>query len=324
MAQTKVLVTGASGFIGSALTRKLFEEGYEVHVFCRPSSQFELLDGVIFTKHIGSLTNKDDIKKALNGCEYFFHLAGAIGYKKSQAKNMFQVNEEGTRACVMAANESPMLKRMIYMSSVVTIGSSWSAQKILNESSQYNLKKYNLAYFESKKEAEDLVFKAYLQNALPAIILNPSTVYGAGDMLKGSRKTQALVSKGKFPFYPPGGVSIAPLESVVEASLKAMTQGRLGERYILAGENITIKSLFKKIARMSQVPPPKIALPRWALNFLGFFCELLNLKAFDKSSVLPPQMFHYYSSQKAVDELNYKIGTADEAIQNSLQWFSKS
>ncbi len=320
MQKQKILITGASGFIGSALVRELCSLGHDVHIFARPSSQFELMSNLKFTKHFGSLTDSTDIIQALKGCDYFYHLAGAIGYKKSQRQNMFQVNLEGTRACVEAALKTSTLKRMIYMSSVVTVGASWSANKVLDETATYNMKAYNLGYFESKKEAEDLVLKSHQKQNLPVIILNPSTVYGPGDMLKGSRKTQLKVAQGRFLFYPPGGVSVARLQSVVEALVAAQVKGRFGERYILAGENISVKKLFQLIAQKNNVSPPRFPLSKAVMNFIGRICEIFKLKAFDRSSVLPAQMFHYYSSKKAELELGYQPELAEKSIEESLNW----
>lgn len=319
----KVLVTGAGGFMGSELTKELVNEGYDVHILTRPKSDLSSLKEIKVTTLYGDVTDQESVNKALQGMEVVFHLAGIVAYSKNERSLMEKVNVTGTSHVVEACLKNSV-KRLIHMSSVAAIGASFTPDKILNEESPYELTHLNLGYFETKKKGEELVKKATLQQGLNAIILNPATVYGPGDAKKGSRKTQVKVARGEFPFYPSGGVNVIDIRDVVVAILMAMKVGKSGERYILAGENLLIKDLFKIIAQQAGVNPPKLYLPRWALHGLGGLGDVLNklgLKGpISSENAWTSTLFHWFDSSKAKRELNLKPRPAIEALHASVEW----
>jgi dihydroflavonol-4-reductase len=228
--------------------------GHDVHILARSSSDLSDLPKDKLTIHIGDVTSLNSLKKALKDMEAVFHLAGVVGYSRAQRSLMEQVNVEGT-SNVIAACIHNSVERLIYMSSVVAVGASLDGKEPLTENSVYNMKSFDLGYFETKRIAELNVLRAYEDDGLDCVILNPSTIYGPGDAKKGSRGVQLKVAKGKFPFYTSGGVSIVSINDVVDAMIKAWRVGRSGERYILCGENISIKQLFELIANEAGVEP---------------------------------------------------------------------
>ncbi len=320
-----VLVTGATGFLGSKLVRRLIEKGETVHVLHRPTSSLEDLKDLPFVSKIGDVTDRDSVINACLDVDTVFHLAGVIGYSRAMRKQMEDVNVRGTQNVIDACQTGPKPK-LVYMSSVVAVGASFSPTP-LNESSPYTIAGLNLGYFETKKEAEDLVRSNTRRGRIEAVILNPSTIYGAGDAKKSSRKTQMKVAQGKLPFYTSGGVSVVSEKDVVEATLRAREVGRPGERYILSGENLTIEELFRRIAGFAGVKPPNIYLPNAAVFALGKIGDLME--KFGKKGPLNSEnawtavLYHWFDHTKAKEELGFNPRPADEALKESVDWMKK-
>ena len=247
----RAFVTGGNGFLGAHLIRKLVKEGIEVVPFIRKNSQLseiENKDRLQF--QYGDITDKASIAAALKKSkpDVVFHLAGFVGYKKSERPLMEAINVVGTKNVIEVMAEVGVSK-LVHVSSVVAIGAGYSPSEVLDESSIYNLGPLNLGYFETKRKAEELVKNATTKGDIQSVILNPSTIYGPADAKKSSRKTQVKVAQGKFKFYTAGGVSVLSVEDAIEGIFQGFKKGKNGERYILSGENILIKDLFAKIAK---------------------------------------------------------------------------
>ena len=322
----KVLVTGANGFLGSWVTRALVNEGHDVFALVRPQSDLSELEGVKCQYMYGDVTDVHSLLEAFKGMDAVFHLAGLIAYKKSQRPSMEKVNVEGTANVVEVCREYK-IKRLVYLSSVVAIGAGFNPDQVLSESSSYNISDLNLGYFETKRKAEEIVVKACQRGEIDAVILNPSTIYGAGDAKKGSRKMQIKVARGELNYYTSGGVNVVAVEDVVAGILSAWKKGRSGERYILAGENILIKDLFGMIADEAQVPRPRTEIPTSLLHIVGSagdFMEKFGLKGpLSKENAYTSTLFHWFDSAKAQKELDFKPRPAREAIRNSVQWMKQ-
>ncbi len=323
----KSLVTGASGFLGSWLVKKLISEGHEVRVLHRSSSDLSQLEGLTIEHTIGDVTDLASLHQAMNGIDYVFHLAGLIGYTKSLRDQMEKVNVNGTNNVLIACQQAN-IKRLIYMSSVVAIGGGFNNQSMLDETSDYNLLNLNLGYFETKRKGEALVKHACDEKQIDAVILNPTTVYGPGDARKGSRKTQLKVAQGKFPFYTDGGVNVANVNDIVDATYNALEMGRCGERYILGGENISIKKLLTLIAKDAGIEPPKYFLPNFLIHLIGKSGDLLEQMGkkgpLNSENAWTSTMFHWFNSDKAQKELNLHVTPAKESIHQSVSWMREN
>ena len=319
----KVVVTGANGFLGSWLTKQLAQEGYDVHILARPTSDLSDLKGANFKTLIGDVTDSSSLEKAFADAEGVFHLAGVVAYRHEDRALMEKVNVQGTANVVQAA-EKMKVPKVLHLSSVVAIGASKSAKNILNEDSPYTIGNLNLGYFETKRKAELLVKAASDRGAFKAIIVNPSTIYGAADAKKGSRSVQVKVAQGRFPFYTPGGASIVGVEDVIDGIMKAWDKGRPGERYILSHENWTVKELFTAIAEEAQVEPPKYKLPSFVLHSVGFLGDALRPLGVKgpvtRENAWTSTMFHWFDNSKARRELGFNPRPAREAIQKSVRW----
>lgn len=316
----KVLVTGASGFVGSWLVERLMAEGHEVRTLQRSRESVSRSKAEVY---VGDVTDFESLKPAIKGAQVIFHLAGLVAYSRSEREAMDRVNVQGTEN-VVKASILHGVQRLVHFSSVAAIGASFD-QKPLNEGSAYNLQRLNLGYFESKRKAEEIVRQAVERKELEAVIVNPSTIYGPGDMKKPSRKTQAKVALGQFPFYTGGGVSVVGIENLMDAVIAAWKKGRSGQRYILSGENITIQKLFQLIAEAAGVKPPSIFLPNFVSVGLGWAGDLARGQGLSKlpsyEQARAATLYHWFDSTLAQHELGLKIEPARTAIESSVQWF---
>ena len=321
-----VLVTGASGFVGSWLVRRLLERGEDVRVLQRPSTALEAAGprgGGPLVVCPGDITDPASLVGAVQDVDTVFHLAGVVGYSRAMRPLMERVNVEGTRNVVEAVAKSPRRPRLVYMSSVVAVGASFDGTP-MNEDSTYNVGHLNLGYFETKRQAEEVVREACRKGRIEAIILNPSTIYGAGDAKKGSRKTQLKVARGELPFYTSGGVSVVSVHDVVDTVLRARERGRSGERYILSGENISIRELFQRIASGGGVRPPSVYLPNLAVHALGRLGDWRERHGkqgpLTSENAWTALLFHWFDHGKATRELEFRPRPATEALKESVDW----
>ena len=317
---TKALVTGASGFVGTWLTRRLVERGVRVRVLNRKRNMEEPVPGAEIV--IGDICDPRSLIPACEGMDIIYHLAGVVGYSSAMRAQMEQVNVGGTRHIIEAALAT-QVPRFLHMSSVTAVGASFDGIP-LNETSPYNVGPLNLGYFETKRSAELAVLEAVQKRGLNAVVVNPSTIYGPGDAKKGSRSVQIKVAQGRMPFFTHGGVSIIGVDELVECVLVAAERGRTGERYILSGENITIRQLFQLIAETAGVRAPRIGLPNAVVHGLGRVGELME--KFGKKGPLSREnawtstLYHWFDSSKAQRELGLKARPAAHPIEQSVKW----
>ncbi len=318
----KVLVTGATGFLGGWLVRRLLEEGHAVRIIRRPNSSLDEIQNLPIEIFPGDVTDRASLLLACAGVDTVFHLAGLIGYSRAQRAAMQEVNVGGTRN-VIDACETCGVRKLVYLSSVVAVGASFERTS-LNEESPYNIAHLHLGYFDTKHEAERLVRDAVFAKRIDAVMINPSTIYGPADAKKGSRSVQLKVARGKFPLYPPGGVSIIAVEDVIDAVMAVWTRGRSAERYIVSGENLLLKDVFDQIANFAGVAPPSIAMPRpliFALGKVGDVLENFGKKGpLNSETAWTSTLYHWFDSSKAQRELGLNIKPASYALEQSVRW----
>ncbi len=318
----KALITGANGFLGSWLTRRLLQEGHTVTALVRKQSDLSELANTQPQYLYGDVTDLQSLRNSFKNQDTIFHLAGVVAYSKKDRPMMDLVNVKGT-ANVIQVCEELKIPQLLYLSSVVAVGAQ-TQPLVMNENFEYNLHHLNLGYFETKRQAEELVLTAVKEKKINAICVNPSTIYGPGDAKKGSRKTQVKVAQGKFPFYTSGGVNVVAVEDVIEGILLALKKGKNGERYILAAENMSIKDLFTKISYFAKVSPPGIKIPDLALHGIGIIGDTLTALGFSagisRENAYTATLYHWFDSQKAKSELGFIPSPSDQAIENSVRW----
>ncbi|MES3036650.1 MAG: NAD-dependent epimerase/dehydratase family protein [Bdellovibrionota bacterium] len=323
----KIVVTGASGFLGSWLVHRLLKEDADISILARATSDLTELGDVKYRRVLGDVTNPESLKNSFKDADYVFHLAGLIAYRKADRAAMEKVNVEGTKN-VIDAVQACGVKRLLHVSSVVAVGAGFKPTQILNENSPFNLSHLNLGYFETKRQAEELVVNAVKNSQIDAVIVNPSTAYGAGDAKKGSRKTQLKVARGKFKVYPSGGVNIVAVEDVVDGMVAALKKGRSGERYILSNENLYLKQVFDIIAEEAGVEPPKIKIPDVVIHSLGQIGDAMGSlglpSSLSRENAWAATLFHWFDNTKAKNELGLTFLPARTALKRSVQWMKEN
>lgn len=323
----RVLVTGATGFLGSHLARKLIESGQTVRILARKSSGTSILEGLGIECAFGDINEVGSLTAATRDVAAVFHAAGLVSYSRTARPAMERVNVEGTANIVRSCHEN-RIERLVHVSSVVTVGASFDGCTVLNEDSEYTLGHLNLGYFETKRAAERLVLDAARHRRIDAVVVNPSTIYGAGDARKGSRRTQVKVAQGRYRSYPHGGVNVIAVEDVVDAIVRAWEVGRTGERYIISGENLFIRDLFRLIAAEAGVRPPSVCIPTPVVKLLGRIGGLLEQLGKpdmgNTESAIAATLFHWFDSAKARRELGLRPKPAQHAIAESVSWMRQA
>jgi dihydroflavonol-4-reductase len=280
----RALVTGASGFIGSHLCRALCQSGMQVRAFLRTSSSRVLIADLELEIVAGDLFDPSSIRAALQDVDVVFHCAGAVGHWRDEAR-MIASHVEGTRSVLQAASEAGV-RRLIYTSSVAALGlppvlgQNENTHPLLDESHIWNSRKSVWPYGYAKHHAEQEVLN-YIQQGLSAVIVNPASVFGAGDINRVSGGIIWQMAQGRVPpVYVRGGINTVHIDDVVAGHLAAWKQGRDGERYILGGHNLTLQNLLAIVAELTQGRPPRWSVPpgllhrtAWILDWMARLIE---------------------------------------------------
>jgi dihydroflavonol-4-reductase len=320
-----VLVTGSTGFIGARLCRALVESGHRVRAFHRPSSTLRLLDGLDVEHALGDLSLPETVQAAMQGIEAVFHAAAWMG--GSEPGRLYAVTVEGTRTVMQAALKAGV-KRLVHTSSVAALGvPGLHSPTLLNEYHTWNYRPEYYPYGYAKYLAELEVQKGVAQG-LDAVIVNPSLVFGPGDIYRQSKSIVNLVASRRLSVAVEGGINAVHLADVVGGHLAALERGRTGERYILGGENLTHLELLQRIAQVVGAPPPSMTLPARLLRSLsgpaGLLQSFLDLPV--SADILHlAGYFFYYDMRKAQVELGLpEPRPITDAIREAFLWFSPS
>lgn len=254
----RALVTGASGFLGSCLTRALVGRGWQVAVLRLPGAPWDSLAGLPVTHYVGDVTEPASLAPAVRGVDAVFHLAAAVTFWRGTRSVQERVNVEGTRNVVAAALAAGV-RRLVHTSSVAAIGVP-AAGTVGDEGLAWNADALDVGYMVTKHRAE-LEARAGVARGLDAVMVNPGIVFGPGDRYRSSAWLMEDLARGRLPVYTEGGSAVVDVADVVAGEIAAFERGRPGERYILAGGNMTYRELLGAFARALGVRPPRLALP---------------------------------------------------------------
>ena len=321
----KILVTGATGFLGHHLVKRLIREGYKVRIFKKESDSMELLEGLEVEVKSGDIRDFNAVKEAVKGCEVVFHLVGLISYWKALNQIQYDINVKGTHNVVKASLENKV-KRLIYVSSTAAVGTEENG-RLANEETLYNLFPLRINYCDTKFLAEVEIYKG-IARGLNAVIVCPGSMYGQGDRRK--IKTD-MTFDFKFPmnlFYIKEGIGVVDVRDVVEGLIQAWKKGRKGERYLLVGENLTFYQIRKQIAKVLGKRPPFICLPNWFLSILSYLFLGVS-RVTGKKPKLTPEMVRfnklkfYFSNEKAKRELGLRFRPFSESIKDAVRWYKE-
>jgi dihydroflavonol-4-reductase len=318
----KILVTGATGFIGSNLIIELIKQGYHVRAFHRLTSNTAILTKTNIEHVIGDLCDKDSLRKAVEGCDIVFHTAALISFFKQKQKKHFEINVEGTRNVVEACKKAGV-EKLIHTSTIGALGYTTDGT-LTNENTVYNWGE-NIPYRYTKHLAELEVLNG-VRSGLNATIVNPSIIIGAGDLNIHGGQFVRDIKLGKIPFYADGGVNVVGINDVVAGHIAAARIGKKGERYILGGENLTHKELFQKIAALTNGKAPKIKLPGWLIKSFAVVAQSLSRLPGVELPLTPTiakniLAYNWCSHEKASNELGYKPQPIENSILEAYEWY---
>jgi dihydroflavonol-4-reductase len=322
----KVLVTGGTGFLGQHLIQCLVKSGYKVKTINR--SHNPEFDSLGVESFIGSVTNPDDLKKALAGCDAVFHLAGIVSRNPSKLNQMYHLHVEGTRQLILLAREMA-IRRIVYISTSGAVGCSATPDLIATEETPYPVEiTKNWPYYASKIKAEKTAIETAAKTAVELVIINPSLLLGPGDTRLASTVDILKLLKGQIPAIPPGGLNFSDVRDVAAGAVAALVKGRPGERYLLGGHNWTLEMLFKRVGELGGVKVPKIKMPGnlallAANTITPFFRRLGKKSPLDPISVEMSTVFWYVDSAKAKKELGYSNRDADETLKDTIDDLKK-
>lgn len=319
----RILLTGANGMLGSNLIPELLSRGHQVRAFLLPNTSTDYLDSLPIEYQEGNILVPEDVINAIKGCDAVIHAAANTNIYPSRSNSVRKVNINGTKNIINAALKAKV-KRAIFIGTANSFGFG-SKSHPGNETCPYQSDKYGLDYMDSKYEAQKLVLKAVKENGLPAIMVNPTFMFGAHDSKPGSGKLILSIYNEKLPGYTMGGRNYIYVKDVTVAIANALTKGKIGECYIAGNTNLTYKEAFTKIAKVVGVQPPKIKFPEWLIEFYGM-CGSLYGSIFNKKPNVSYPMArisedeHYFSSKKAVKELDMPQTKIEIGILECFNW----
>ena len=321
-------MTGATGFVGSAVLRALAGRGAKVRALVRPTSPRLNLEGSSCEVVVGDMTDPVSMARALAGVRYLFHVAADYRLWSRDPSELKRANLGGTQV-VMEAARAAGVERIVYTSSVATLRAPDTAT-VVDETAALPDGGGVGAYKQSKVAAERLVERMVAERGLPAVIVNPSTPIGPRD-IKPTPTGRMVVeaATGKIPAFVDTGLNLVHVDDVAEGHLLALERGRIGERYILGGKDLSLREMLADIAALTGRKAPTTALPRGPLYPLAFIAEgvaqitgrapMLTRDALDMAA---HHMF--FSSAKAERELGYRARPHGEALADALAWFREA
>ncbi|MHA1267521.1 MAG: NAD-dependent epimerase/dehydratase family protein [Candidatus Helarchaeota archaeon] len=323
----KVLVTGATGFLGTNLSLLLLERGYEVRAFGLPGSTTQYLEGQEVEFQFGDVTNQKDVEKAVEGVDIVIHCAGDTSFWKKLFKRQRAINIDGVRNVMEAALKFDV-KKVVHTATVDSIGynpDGLADEHWDDDEQNYNYKGTGYNYADTKREGEKIAFE-YADKGLDVTIINPGSMLGPYDFtLQFGRLFQDIRDK-KVPGIPPGGAPWAHVVEVAKAHISAIERGKAGERYICGGVHETYETLFQLIAESIGAPPPTRVLPRWFLIFYAYFAEFASYFSRKPPSINPGMarymsVFPKYDSSKAIKELGFQIVPLKKMVEDARDWY---
>jgi dihydroflavonol-4-reductase len=319
------LVTGATGFVGSAVARALLDRGHRVRVLARPGGDRRNLAGLSVEIAEGTMEDAPSLARAVAGCRYLFHVAADYRLWVPDPAAMFRANVEGTRE-LMSAALTAGVERIVHTSSVGAIGLVPGGAA--DEDTPSRFADMIGPYKQSKFQAEEVVRRLIGERRLPAVIVNPSTPVGPRD-LKPTPTGRLILeaARGHLPGFVDTGLNIVHVDDVAAGHLAAAETGRIGERYILGGENMALAAILAEVARTVGRRPPRLKVPYAAAFAVAVAAEFAAriggrepFTTLDGVRMAKKKM--YFSSAKASRELGYRPRPARNAIADAVGWFA--
>jgi dihydroflavonol-4-reductase len=319
------LITGATGFVGSALAHKLLARGETVRVLVRAAADRRNLEELRVEIATGDLTDPVSLAAAVRGCDTLFHVAADYRLWVPDPARMFQSNVEGTRHLMTAAAEAG-IRRIVYTSSVATLlpraGGSPAGEEDAGGAGDMIG-----AYKQSKHAAEVVVRQLIERHGLPAVIVHPSTPIGPRD-IKPTPTGKMVVdaASGRMPAYVDTGLNVVHVDDVAEGHILALERGSVGRNYILGSENMSLATILGAVAELTNRRPPRIKLPHGLVIPIAGLAEIgariTGREPFaTREAVKLARKTMFFTSERAIQELGYRPRPARDAIADAIAWF---
>jgi dihydroflavonol-4-reductase len=323
----KVLITGGNGFLGSNAARELFRRGYEVKLMMRPSADRRIVSDIPCEIYDGDISDAADVLNAVKGCDYVVHTASVTRQWGVDFKEYEAINVKGTinvvNACLLQG-----VKKLIHISTANTIGHG-DKDKPANELNSFRLAHLSSGYISSKYIAQQYVLEQVANRGLPAVIINPTFMIGPHDAKPSSGKIILHGMNKRVVFYPPGGKNFVHINDVCTGIANALETGKIGDCYLLAGENLSYKDFFNLLNEVSGQDPVMVRIPRVVLKMIGIMGTLLGIWSktsvkLNYSSAYMLCLYNYYSGKKSERELMVRYTSTEKAVNSALSWFREN
>lgn len=352
----KVLVTGATGFVGNNLARKLLEKGYEVNVLARKSSNLMALKNIDVKVFEGDMLEPGSLSNALKGCKACFHVAANYSFWARDPNDFYRTNVEGTRNIMFAAYKAGV-EKIVYTSSESTVKLDSKEQDSF-KSAQNNHKSVKAAglkpqqnniaknagcdyselnkiedvaggYKKSKILAE-IEIKKLINDGWPIVVVAPTTPIGAWD-IKPTPTGRIILDflLGKMPAYVNTGLNVIDVEDVADGHILALEKGKTGKKYILGNKNLTLKQIFETLTILTGLKTPDIQIPLWVAKTFGSIDEFFSGKIMKKKPSIPldavrsAYKFRFFNCEKTIEELGLPQSPVEDAFKKAVNWFVK-
>jgi len=320
----RALVTGGTGFIGSSIVRALLRAGYEVRVLIRNGSDTRNLDGLEIERVIGDITDPMSLARAMRGCTHVFHAAALYSFWVTIPGLIERVNVQGTRNVLRAALEAG-IERVVYTSSVAALAVPEDGTPV-DELTPIDPGKIIGAYKRSKYAAEQVALE-YVAKGLPVIIVNPSFPVGPRD-IKPTPTGQTIVDflNHRLPAYVDTGMNVVDVDDVARGHVLAAEKGRIGERYILGGKNMTMGELLALLSKITGIRAPRMRMPYQPLLALSYlnagWCRMTKTTPrMTPDTIRMSRHYMYYNPAKAIDELGLPQTEPQVALAKAVDWY---
>jgi dihydroflavonol-4-reductase len=321
----RIFLTGATGFVGHHVARALADQGADLRFLVRKTSNLANLEGIRGETYVGDLAQPDSLRSGIAGCEAVVHVAADYRLWIRDPKSMYRANVDGTRDLLRLARESGV-RRVVYTSSVATMHFRADGL-VINEDTPVTVADMVGHYKRSKFLAEQQAIAA-AQDGQPVVILNPTTPIGPNDA-KPTPTGRIFVDflNGKFPAYMDTGLNLVDVAEVARAHVLALTKGKPGRRYILGGENLTLKQILDKMSAITGIPSPTVKIPFAVAATYAFFEEWITgrIRGREPRATLEEVRMGrkkmYASSARAQQELGFRIVPVYPAMRAAIDWF---
>ena len=325
----KVLVTGATGFIGGNLSRMLWRRGYEVRALVRRGSNAMALEDTGIQQVTGDILDRDSVANAVRGCEALFHCAAAYTFWSPDPGLVYRTNVTGTENVLDAAGDAG-IPRIVYTSTVSTIGlpDGGSAGGLGDEKTPVQAHHLVGAYKNSKFQAEQLAL-AKAEQGLPVVVVNPTAPVGPWDVKPTPTGRMVLdFLRGRVPVYINTGMNLVDVEDVAAGHILAMEKGKPGERYVLGNINLSLKQIFTLLGELTGLQVPRFRAPLWLVAAAGYVDGLVEGRLMRRSPAIPLEGVRvakrpmYVRCDKAIEELGLPQSPVENALRNAIDWFT--